>query len=325
MDIENLIRARIWYFVGLVLAATAPALAMPALQAPCPVEWAGIPLKHALSELSGRLGLPYMLDDSVPPEHLDTPVRLSALHLNGRQAFGWLARSVGLEAAVVDGTVLLAPRNRLPRTWRAAIGPGAHPDRGPDRWRTASTRIISVEWLDVPLTRVARDLQLKLGIDVIFAPAIQEQGDLIRLEAADVATETVIRQLTDKLQARADFLDGALWVHPSDHPTPTLPRTPTSSPAPVDSTPASIMDRPIRLDSPINNWTGFADVLAENIGARPQIEIPARTTAPNIQAAGSIADILEAARLMGWITWQVGPSPNQNALLLNIRVRKNDD
>ena len=282
-------------------------------------------MKEALLELSGRLSLPYILDDSVPTDVLERPIRLTARHLTGQQTLRWLARMVDLEAVVVEGTVLLAPAERLPQTWRLT-GTGDAPPRNSDleRWQTTLNQSISVQWMDVPLSRVARDLEEQMGFDVIFAPSVLEQGDLIRLEEPKITVEATIRHLSEILNVRADFMDGALWFHSGREPIFRAPARSTTVPTVPDSGPAEGMDRMIQLDESLSSWSALADRLAEKLGARPQIEIPAGTGAPDIQAAGSIDDILEAGQLMGWFVWHLGPLPDSDRPVLNIRVRKTE-
>ena len=117
-----------WLLIVLLAAGArfAPAAALDEIY---PVEWRNVPFKQAVEELAGQYSLPVLFDASVTPEIAQAPVRLFARHLTGRQALKWLARWGGVEAVFVDGSLLIARPERLPRIWQKEVAASANHSR----------------------------------------------------------------------------------------------------------------------------------------------------------------------------------------------------
>ncbi len=312
--------------VGLVMAACA--LAQPgsdSLERVCPVDWRGVPLREALVGLAGRLEVAHILDPSVDPAALDRNVRMSAWHLTGEQGFRWLARSAGLAAVLVDGTFLVAAEDRLPVVWRAAgKGLATRPAEEDDaRWQRVRGRRADIHWVDAPLSGVARDVAGVFEVDVIFHPAILTDQRLVCLDASQVGLDGVFGVLAEQLGARVGFLDGAVWVCPADDTSPRLPATAPAGVGEVGEARAPAagpLNRRVRIDRSITTWAAFAARLSEAGGVSYRIEVAPGAVYPGIEAAGSVAALLEAARLVGRLSWgfeQTGPDQGP---MLRLRV-----
>ncbi|MCL2329991.1 MAG: hypothetical protein FWC56_01660, partial [Phycisphaerae bacterium] len=173
---------------------------LDSLDRPCSVDWVDVPLAHAMDDLADRLGLSYVLDSSVTEAMFARPIQLRAHHLTGRQAFRWTARVAGLDAIWVDGAMLVAVPERLPRTWQRfgtdardllaggerAGGDGQTNQAMADRLTVAGARRVDFDWVDVSLGQVIRDVSAAFGVDVVFHPAITAENPLIRLRGVEL-------------------------------------------------------------------------------------------------------------------------------------------
>ena len=310
----------------LALTAAAPAVrAASSLEAPCPVDWRAVPLSEAVRDLANRLEVPYLLDESVTEQMLAEPVRLSALHLSGRQAFRWTARVGGLEAVLVDHSMVIASPDRLPRLWRLAgrigeaetspggTGQGSRPARGGKA---------DLEWVDAPLSRVARDVATRYGVDLLFHPAILREEPLLRLEGSSLDLEAVRGALTTQLHAVARYDDGVLWVEPAalaqSRPSQEASEQPRATGRDDES---PVLARRIEILTPPANWAALEQALGRGADVQCQIEAPNGHSCPAMTAQGTLFDVLEAGRLLeGW-SWRLTRLPGSRQAFLLIQFQ----
>ena len=78
--------------IVLVVVVQAVWPAFVAAQSAHVVQWRGTSVGAALAELADRLNMRMIMDRSLRQADLDRPVRMSARHLTGEQAFRWTAR-----------------------------------------------------------------------------------------------------------------------------------------------------------------------------------------------------------------------------------------
>lgn len=300
----------------------------------CVVEYRGTFFVQALKDLAGRTGAPYILDESIDEEVRNRPIRMSASHLRGAQAFRWLARSAGVSAAFVDGTFFVADTSRLPLIWQSRMPEQAI--RPVDQWADAGSRRATVTWTDAPLASVAKDISRLFSVDVIFHPEVLADQGLIHHRAEDASLAELVDIIADQLEAKVEFTDGAVWVFPVGH---AAERGATTAPADHDqgsrvesrisedtgkgSSPRDGgLNRRLRIDADVRSWSEFADRVGRASGRRCELIVPVTPDYPGIQARGSVAGILEAARLLGWLTWRVDDGQDGTAGRLIIEVRE---
>jgi hypothetical protein len=306
--------------------ATRPATGTVGLKDACPILYRGTPFRTALAELADRLGVRYILDASIPAAILDEPVRMSALHLTGDQAFRWLARIGGVTAVLVDGMFLVAPDDRLPAVWRAT-GTSSPSQRSLDEARLArlNTRRADIEWVDAPLSGVAEDVSGLFGVDVIFHPALLADSKLIYLKEAGVSLEAVREALARQLGARTEFYDGALWVCPADEPPRWLAAT--SRPAETQARDTEEfrvlpLDAWVSVDRSASSWAALAAALGSAAGVPCSTEAAPGASYPGVEANGSVAEVLEGLRMLGLVSWNAEPGGSPNEAKLRIAVRQ---
>lgn len=311
------------------------------LEAVCPVDFAGVPLGEAVHELAVRLEVPYLVDASVSGETLSTRVRFFAAHLSGRQALRWTARSVGLDAILVRGTMLVAEPERLPVSWRAAgtaDGPAAEQAGAAARWQAARARQADISWVDTPLSVVARDVSGRFGVDLIFHPDILADQDLVQLDAPAANLETIRVALEEQLKATLSFVDGAWWAEPAVQ-TATQPAsgpaagTPHADavgqpPAPTRPpeiggqeavAPDEVLARRVRVGGPAQDWGAIGRQLGTAGGVECRIDSAGRGVLA-VEAEGPLADVLEAARILENWSWTLTPPPAAGKPVLSIRT-----
>lgn len=309
----------------LILAGSLPVLAASPLDAPCQLDLRSTPLKQALDELTGRLGLPYLLDTSVTDEVALTPIRLFAAHLTGHQAIRWVARWAGLEAVLVEGTVFVARPDRLPGVWQGltAMRP---PDAGSgdeSRWQVARQRQADINWTDAPLSFVARDVSARYGIDLIFHSEILKKQDLIHLQRSEMRLDDLCDAIKLHFDAEIAYLDGALWARRSPAHASSKPGQSVAS-RPAQANPPKFGHRlahPVVVDQATAGWQDLGDLLASATGLSCRVVVPPGTAAPAWEARGSAADILEAGKLLGRLDYQLKPTSGQKTPVLLIQVR----
>ena len=349
---------------------------LPAAEGPCAGDWRGVALNKALADVGRRCGVKYLADASLPAEAMDREVRLSVRHLTGQQTARWLARIAGLDAVEVEGSLVLAAPKRA-----KLIAQELSPEDAARRsradasaWRNLKTRHAAVNWDQTPLSRVANDASASFGVDVIYHPDLLSEPLLITMSREDADIAQVAAALADQLHATVEFLDGALWVHPTPgrpagpaestrkppetaaaKPAETAAAKPTepekagqvdsavqpsakaepevaatkpavqaaaapgevpaatgesSPPQPETATPADLekaLNKPMVLDRSVGNWQELAARVRQTAGVRCTIQVPGGATYPGLAAEGTIREILEAGRLLGYLTWSVDP------------------
>lgn len=307
------------------LALVSPGRAQELLYSPCPVDWAGTPLAQALSDLAGRLKAPYILDASVTDDVLQRRVRFTAAHLDGRQALRWTAKSVGLDAVLVDGAMVIAAPERLPGTWRLTGTAGSPPVGLPEhlsRWQAARAVKKDMAWVDVPLSRVARDISTLFGVDVVFSPEILSDQGLVRLEGTGLGLDEVLKAISEQLQASARFEDGVIWIQPSRTAESRPAVAPTDTPAmalagPVGQT--NMLGRAISVDFPGPGADTLGQALRQ-AGVDCRVEPGVEQATKRLQSRGTLAEILEAGRMLeGW-DWRMADEKDAQGPVLVLRT-----
>lgn len=309
----------------LILTGSLLARAADPLDTPCQLDLRSTALKQALEELTGRFGLPYLLDASVTDQAAQTPVRLYAAHLTGRQALRWMARWAGLEAVLVDGTVLVARPDRLPGVWR---GPTATRPRdagfaGESQWQAPRQRQADINWIDAPLSFVARDVSARFGIDLIIHAEILKRQDLIHLQRSQLRLDHLCDVLNRHLDAEIDYLDGALWARPRSDQVATRPDQSALRPPAWAAQPrmGHYLGQPVSFDLTTAGWPAFGNLLASATGLSCRVVVPPTTSFPAWEVRGSVAEILEAGKLLGRLDYQLEPTGRQKPPVLLIQVR----
>lgn len=296
------------------------------LNATCPVVWRGTPLKEALAELADRLGVRYILDAAIPAALLEEPVRMSAQHLTGQQAFRWLARTGGVSAVLVDGMFLVAPDDRLPLTWQV-IGAATPGQRASEeaRWARIDARRMDVTWIDTPLTGVAEDVSSLFGVDVIYHPAIQADPKLVYMRESGVGLERVREVLGRQLNVRTELYDGAMWVYPHGETVHWL-RALGSQPALAMSQPDDFRMPPLDMwlivDRSVTTWSAFAEAVSAVAGVPCVVDDEQGQAYPGLETAGSVAEILDGLRLLGKVVWNIAPEGPASGPQINLKVRE---
>lgn len=326
-----------WVLVVSLLLRAASAEAGPRLDQVCPVDWRAVPLIEAVRALAEQLDVPYILDATVDEEALARPVRLSAQHLDGRQAFRWTVRAAGLDAVLVDGAMMIARPDRLPGSWRAVgvvtgaapSDPGSGPasatqaaGTGDARWAEAWRRQADLAWADAPLSRLVRDVSDRFGVDLVFHAQILEDQPLVRFEGRQVDLAAVIRGLEERLDAVGRYEDGVLWVRPVSSAT-TPPVTATISPSPSPLAPGSevsVLSRPVRLTAEPATPVDLGQVFQRATGLQCRVGPPAQAQVPFLSAQGTLLEVLEAGRMLAGWNWKISPSDEPEKLILLIRT-----
>ncbi len=292
----------------------------------CPVELRGTPLREAFAELAARLDVRYILDASISAAALDEPVRMTAQHLTGQQVFRWLARIGGVSAVLVDGVFLVAPEERLPAMWRAT-GTGTPSQRASEaaRWARVNSRRVNVNWVDAPLAGIAEDTAELFGVDLLFHPALLTEPKLLYLKEPEVDLDRLREVLGRQLNARTDLYDGALWVSPQRETVHWLaaggvaPEAAASQPEAFSTPPPEMW---VAVDESVTSWAAFAETISAAAGIPCGVEAAEGAAYPGIQAAGSVAEVLDGLRMLGVVVWNIAPEGPSSGPKINIRVRE---
>jgi len=272
---------------------------------------------EAVRILAERLDVPYVIDESVSNDELAKPVRLQAVHLTGRQAFRWTVRSANLDAILVGGAMMIARPERLPRTWQLLGVAGADASQAsPSGAEAVGSGIADLDWVDVPLSRVSRDVAERLGIDLVFHPRILNEQPVVALQAGGLDLPAVRRAVEEQLNADSEYRDGVIWIEPRDGAS--------SGPAAFDTAAPRGGDNEMsRLDSALLrrlsiHFTGsgprtLEQVLESACGRPTRIEAAGERQLPDLAARGTLFEVLEAARLLeGW-DWRISPPEGSQA------------
>lgn len=316
---------------GLVVGSSA-SRGEEGLDAPCPVDWRGIPVSEAVRELARRLSTPYILDSSVTDEMMARSVRFTAGHLNGRQAFRWTVRVAGLEAAFVEGTAMIAQPERLPLVWRkasAATNEGGQAETSPaagaaaGQWQSAMAQKADLAWVDVPLSRVTRDISERFGIDVIFHPRIVADQPLIRLQGEQLGLAAVREALGTQLAVESQYDDGVLWVEPRDLAV-SRPAAAASegagAAALAKGDPGSVLSRPIELRVESGKADDLGEALSRAAGIKCRVRVSSGAVLGPVAARGRLGEVLEAGRLVGGWEYKISPGDGTAGPILLIQV-----
>lgn len=323
-------------WVGLCLASgTRSVVAERPLEAVFPVDWRAVPMIEAVRDLARRLDVPYILDASVTDEMTARPVRLSATHLNGRQAFRWTVRAVGLDAVLVDGAMMIAPPDRLPASWRLAgtlsnlatsrpadLEDGGAGNSADLRWRAVLSAHADLAWVDSPLSRVTKDLSDQCAVDVIFHSRILADQPLVRLAGRGLTWSAVAKALEEQLDVTTRFDDGAIWVEPrsSAASRPALPGEPgTAALEPVNGT--SVLSALVEIILVDAEAGKIQETLRKAAGINCRVDGPAGTKVESMTARGRLIEVLEGARLLeGW-EWELGNPDEMGRPILLIHMK----
>lgn len=302
--------------------AVGPAAGNNPLSESCPIEWRGVPLAQAVGELAERLGVPYILDPSVSDEMMARPVRLAAVHLDGRQAFRWTVRSAGLDAVWVEGAMMIALPDRLPHNWKltgvaggSVRSDGSRATANLNRWEVAQARRAALQWKDAPLSRVAKDISARFGLDVVFHPDILRDQPLVRLVGQDLELAAAIRSLEEQMSASCVYDDGVLWIclRGAAASQPALPAGETPYAALASEGDDSILSRPVEIDGAED----LATALGQAAGMPCRFEGPPLGGPLRVWARGSLLEVLEVGRLLeGWEWTVTAPADAKKAILL---------
>lgn len=284
------------------------------------VEWRGAPLSLILADLSTKLSTPYLVDPSVPEGAMDRRIRFMAAHLSGAQAFRWAARLAGLEAAVRGDIVLIGPPEILPKAWRIAALPTPADE---ERFRAAESRQAAITWIDAPLSSVARDISTQFGIDVAFHADITAEQGLVQLEQSQATLESIRRAIETQLNARTSFFDGLLWVRPAAVPDPLPATRPAyeAAPNPAEtrgSAAADPLDCMLLLDRSIRDWPALCEAVSRSAGAPCRWAGGAQPFGSPLEARGSVGAVLDAAQLLGRLTWRTRSGSAPTSLTIEI-------
>jgi len=327
--------SRLVILVGLT---GSPLSAQPTLDAPCPLDCRGVPFSQALPRLAEQLNLPYILDPSVTPDLAQTRIRMFAAHLSGQQAIRWLARSAGLEAVIIEGTILIAKPERLPRAWRyrepvttwtsKGVPGTSRPSQDTTRLRKARDKRANVNWIDKPLSGVLRDVSHNFGVDIVVHPTIMATQPLLQFEQAQADLDTVCDALAQQLNARLIYIDGAFWARPrkGKHAQETQPATSRTSGSPTyRPAPSQLgLARWVTIDRSVTSWQAFADQLARASDLNCRIQPPALAETACVEAKGSVEDVLNGAQMLGHLSWALEDAGKDGRLSLRINIRQSE-
>jgi hypothetical protein len=288
-------------------------------------------LEEAFSSVARRVGAPYVVDGSVDRLTLNRRIRLATSHLTGLEVFRWLARLADLAAVRADGIMIVADPAAMPVVWKArgesVSAEGEPPARAREsvRWREAFQRRADIEWVDMPLSAAARQISTVYGVDLIFDPEVLRDQGIVHLLRPDTDLPGVLRVMAEQLDARIEFVEGAFWVRAAGDEVGESGFVPPSwSPEIEDQAKGEgVLAARVRLDSQIRSWVAFGKTLSEAGEARCRVEIPegSARSYPGFEAAGRVADILEAARLLGHLTWRLdGSDEADTSPVLKIRI-----
>lgn len=312
MDCRTM-RMALWMIIGSMGFLPAAVSAVGAdLDALCPVTFRGQRLGPAFQELADKLGVTYVLDDSVEPRALETPLRISVRYLTGREVFAWLARLGGLEVVFREGDLLLIKAGNL-----GDMGYGEDPGWSPGRayidprWVAARDVRSPIEWTDAPLSRVVQDISAHFRIDLMVHSAIQDRHPLVLLNQPNASLEDVLLCLQDQLEAGFTFFKGALWAYPekADRQGAAVSRPAVvvrengDLPAVKPDRPA-LLEQRVQVSESVRSWADFVDFLNKLDGLSGRMDHEPEGAYPSIRAAGTVADVLDGLRLLNVLEWR---------------------
>lgn len=318
-----------------------------------PLDLQGESFRRVLTDLTQKMGLEYTLEVAVDDTFEDRPIRLYAQHLTGAQLIRWVTRLAGQEAVLIDQMLVIAAPEQMPVWWRLqghiAAGdtgslwpdqirsddrPSSQPTTMPQklsnknargistplpladygRWPKQPSRAVAIDWLDAPLSRVARDISDQYGIDVVIDHAVRKDQPLVLLQASEILLDSVLARLQDQLGFCIDYWDGAIWLHEKR-------REVVDEPGADDARPPVFTSRYCHIRQPIRSWAAFSQYLHEGLSPAVRMKVPSADAAPGIEAVGPVDEVLEAARLCGLIYWSRKANSSDGAEIVEIEVR----
>ncbi len=292
-----------------------------ALDEPCPVDWRGTPLREALGQLSARIETPYVVDADAPPDRLAAPVRFAARYLTGRQVVRWLARYARLDAAIIEGAILIAGPDRIPAVLRAQYNAARPLPPRPDRR-------LDIHWEETTLSRIAAEVAEAFEIDMLFDPKVLEEAPLVTASQPAADLEATCRLVTEQLHAGAAWIDGAIYVAPAGspmtrpaEPAPAATKEPEGAlPAPVPAS-ALPLRKVVSVDVSVKNWEELRARFAAAAGLPCRLGGNQSAPFPQMAAQGPMLDILESLRLAGVLSWRLAAAAGGTAPELQITLR----
>ena len=320
-----------------LVPVTQAAGTLDALAQPCPIDWRDTRLSDAIRQLSDRLGVPYVLDSSVTDAMLDKQVRFAAAHLSGRQAFRWTVRVADLDAILVNGAMLIAEPERVPQIWQSlgtdGSNRGSESGQGgisspitPPAWsQAAEVRRADLDWVEAPLSLVAHEVSVKFGVDLVFHPAILAEEPHIRLKGTGFDLKMVRKIFIEQMKASCRYDDGVLWVEPgsANKATDSRPAIELAATMPAGGVPirgAALLTRTVSVELGGKDWGATERELSRSTGIPCRINAPAGTQPPVLSARGSLAEVLEALRLLAGWRWQLDPGAGNGMAQLAVTV-----
>jgi hypothetical protein len=212
--------------------------------------------------------------------------------------------------------MVIAPPGRLPEVWRLK-------DASDVRERLGGDRKMDADWVDVPLSRVARDFSAGFGIDLVFHPHILDAQPLVQLEGRGLSLQKVLEAIEDQLKVAGRYDDGAIWMEPLALAA-SRPEGAASQPAAERSIGSGGWSAGslVPIDWPAGDWAGFRRELGRAAGLTCEVHPPGRGVEQvPFAARGAWADVLEAGHLLGLWEWQVKGSAADRNAVLDVQLR----
>jgi hypothetical protein len=127
--------------------------------------------------------------------------------------------------------------------------------------------------------------------------------------------------LAKSLDAEVSLYDGVIWARPAH-----LAR-PASAPAPVALPPIMVaktdkpLNRILNIDRPLADWQTLKGLIVRATGLACRIEAASEVPPGRLEARGTVLDVLEGARLLGLMSYQLQPGGENGSGTLLIQVR----
>lgn len=297
-----------------------------------PVAFRGDRLGVALKELADKLGVAYTLDESVEAAVLETPIRMSARHLTGREVFEWLARLGELEVVADTGKKFVIKKGDLGEMGQGVSVALVLDQTNEDPRLVASRGVrVPIEWTDAPLSRVIQDISTHFKLDLIVHAAVQDRQPLVFFNQGKASLAEVVVCLQDQLKSRVTYTCGALWLFPEEAERKVLTASrPSDSVREKVSGPTINRDRPtpleqtIRIDEGIRSWSELSDFLNKLDGLSCRMEGSPVISYPPVRAAGTVADVLDGLRLLNFVDWRYSANGATAGGIIDMEIRSRD-
>ncbi len=310
-----------------------------------PADFRGESLENVLDQVSELAGCKYSIDSSVSSEHLRRPVRMYARHLSALQLTDWAVRLVDLEMVCLeDRLVVVAPQNWA--SWRWEVAPtfnmwkvgdpsAAGPSSQPAQWEKCVskeqgnpllTQKADIEWTDSPLSRVCRDISDRFGVDLLIHPQLRQYQPLVNFQGSSVSLGALCEVLAKQVKADIFLIGKVLWA--VEHNEIWMKNRVFRRQSDISKQDwirvGPDLERPLFVDEKVANWAAWATKLSEAGGLRCRLVSEGKGRYPDIQAKGSVREILEAARLCDLIYWSMGREQADGADIIYMQVRNNE-